>query len=428
MEPDGPIGWSKYPGKRAGTLASVRIPDAMIDREQLAAALARLDPHYREVLDYSLRRRVPDEDLAAVFGATPAEVARLRATAVERLSNELGVQRGADLGHMLKDLLDAATWELVPAPPPEPAAEPEHASLGAAHSPPPVEPEAPPPHQPVLGMLAGDAEGPSEPSRRRGGRGLVAGISVAVAVLVPAGMVAALTNGGGDGGGKDANRSATSLFESPRHVAGDPFPTDPKSAHQYPVAYVRGRTTLLDSPGGKVKIKIPGRTDFDSPRALSVVQRRGEWLAVVVPELRNGEIGWIQDTRVTRLKTVGWALHVDLSRHEIVVRLDGKDMRRLKIGVGRATNPTPTGRFAVTDKLNVADPTSPYGCCVLALTGHQVKLPPGWPGGDQVAIHATRDLTGLGHEVSLGCIRTDPRDTRWMMKRIPLGAPVFIHA
>ena len=48
------------------------------------------------------------------------------------------------------------------------------------------------------------------------------------------------------------------------------------------------------------------------------------------------------------------------------------------------------GRFAVTDKLRTEDRAdSPYGCCALALTGHQTKLVPGWPGGDRLAIHGT---------------------------------------
>ena len=77
------------------------------------------------MLDYSLRRRVPDEDLGTLFGVDPSEVARMRATAVERLSNELGVQRGEDLGHMLKLLLDASTWDqLAGASPPSGADEP----------------------------------------------------------------------------------------------------------------------------------------------------------------------------------------------------------------------------------------------------------------------------------------------------------------
>jgi hypothetical protein len=25
-------------------------------------------------------------------------------------------------------------------------------------------------------------------------------------------------------------------------------------------------------------------------------------------------------------------------------------------------------------------------------------------------------------------MRTDPRDTKWMLSRLPLGAPVFVHS
>ncbi|MGI8659432.1 MAG: hypothetical protein ACR2LH_00095, partial [Thermoleophilaceae bacterium] len=94
----------------------------MIDREQLAAGLGRLDPRQREVLDYSLRRRVPDADLGQVLSGSPGDVERLRAAAVEALSNDLGVERGEDLGNMLKQLLEPATWALVPRAPQTPPA------------------------------------------------------------------------------------------------------------------------------------------------------------------------------------------------------------------------------------------------------------------------------------------------------------------
>lgn len=83
----------------------------MISNEELVAALRRLDPRDWEVLDLSLRRRVPDEALAKIFDAEPAEVARRRATAIENLADALGVQRGEDLGAVLKALLDPDTWE-----------------------------------------------------------------------------------------------------------------------------------------------------------------------------------------------------------------------------------------------------------------------------------------------------------------------------
>ena len=48
----------------------------MISPEQLASALQRLDPRDRELLAHSLRGRVPDEDLARMYGVDGTEVAR----------------------------------------------------------------------------------------------------------------------------------------------------------------------------------------------------------------------------------------------------------------------------------------------------------------------------------------------------------------
>ena len=82
----------------------------LIAPEQLAQALDRIDPRERELLSLSLRRRVPDEALATVFEIDSAEVARRRARAIEHLADEMDLQRGEDLGAVLKALLEAETW------------------------------------------------------------------------------------------------------------------------------------------------------------------------------------------------------------------------------------------------------------------------------------------------------------------------------
>jgi lipoprotein-anchoring transpeptidase ErfK/SrfK len=158
-----------------------------------------------------------------------------------------------------------------------------------------------------------------------------------------------------------------------------------------------------------------------------VVRRRGDWIAVQAPELGNGEMAWMSAARA-RLDCVRWSMRVDLSRRRLYVQHDGKTVRRFEIAVGRDGNPTPQGRFSVTDKLRVTDPGSPYGCCVLALSGHQTRLPPGWPGGDRLAIHATEELSSLGNAASLGCMRVTSSQARWLVRMIPLGAPVFVKA
>lgn len=419
----------------------------MIDREQLAEALAQLDPRDREVLDYSLRRHVPDEDISSVFGLEPNEIAQLRAAAVDHLSTQMGVERGEDLGQVLRLLLEPATWELLPEPP-EPSlghgpvgvveapAEPPEAEAPAdtpadtPAEPPAAEPEpADPDHEPVLGMLAADRESEEAAPRRFRWKRVLVGAAVALAVLVPAGVVAALTTGdGGDSGTESPGSEGTRPFRPQAQAVGDPFPSEVKTANRYPVVHLKRSVRVLDSPGGKLKARIGRKTEFGTRRVLAVVKRRGDWLAVLVPELDNGQVGWLHEDRVTGLDTVAWSVHVDLSRRLLIVRHDGKRRRAFRIGVGRSDHPTPVGRYAVTDKLRVTAPGSPYGCCVVALTGHQTKLPPGWPGGDRLAVHATRDTSGLGRAVSLGCMRSHPRDARWLLKTIPLGAPVFVRS
>lgn len=247
--------------------------------------------------------------------------------------------------------------------------------------------------------------------------------AAALAVLASGGAGVVIAGGGGGGDGDGGRADARPFRPEPER---DPFPARLEGKNRYPVARVEGRPLLYDRPGGKPKIRIAGETEWNTPRVLSVVKHRGKWLGVLVPELKNGDMAWIHMDKVARLGSVPWSLHADLSERRLVVRRNGRTVRRVLVGIGRPGNSTPKGRFAVTDRLRVTDPASPYGCCVLALTGHQTKLPPGWPGGDRLAVHATADLSGLGREVSLGCLRAHPSDARWLIKKVPLGTPVFI--
>ncbi len=261
-------------------------------------------------------------------------------------------------------------------------------------------------------MLAGRPEGEPEDARRRtGGSGWwPASRWPSRCSLRPAWSAALAGEGSSDDSDPDntpSGATVTKIFKPERGEAiANPFPTDENAANHYPVVRVRKAVKLYKTPGGRFKVKIGPRTEFESARILSVVERRGEWLAVLVSELDNGEVAWLHQRDVSEFGTVPWSIHVDLSRRILVVRRDGEKMRAMKIGIGRSGHSTPKGRYAVTDKLRITDPGSPYGCCAIALTGHQTKLPPGWPGGDRLAVHATSNLAGLGRPVSLGCMRT----------------------
>jgi hypothetical protein len=257
----------------------------------------------------------------------------------------------------------------------------------------------------------------------------LAGLAVA-ALVGAAGVIGATQFGdkermiprGSDGG--DGTRQFVPKESGPLAA---PFPTDPDASSCYTTATINGAATLYRDPGGERRLRIGPKTEWGSERVMGVVSQRGDWLGVQASELKNHEVAWIQRDRV-KLDCVHWSLHADLSKRSVTVQHDGKTVRRLRVAIGRSENPTPKGRFSVTDRLAVkgGDPT--YGCCVLALTGHQTHLPPYWPGGDRLAIHATNDESSIGHPVSLGCMRAPATQARWLIDHIPLGTPVFIHS
>jgi lipoprotein-anchoring transpeptidase ErfK/SrfK len=196
---------------------------------------------------------------------------------------------------------------------------------------------------------------------------------------------------------------------------------------RYKTAHVLRRTTLRAAPGGRVLARIGRTTEFGSERVLAVTGRRGAWLRVIATERRNGRRGWIRAS-AARLGATDISITVDRSARRLTLRRGDKVLRRFPIAVGRPGNETPLGRFAVTDLLRTDRSDSPYGCCALALSGHQTRLVPGWPGGDRLAIHGTPNPETVGTPASLGCMRAYTKDIKALMRRAPLGTPVFIRA
>jgi len=186
------------------------------------------------------------------------------------------------------------------------------------------------------------------------------------------------------------------------------------------------RVALRARPDGRILTRIGARTEFGSPQTLAVAFRKGDWLAVRSPALGNKQLGWVRAAPL-RLLRRPVMLEVDLSRRELSLR-DGQGVeRRISVAIGAPDTPTPPGEFYVTDKLPGAEYGPFYGCCILALSGRQPNLPQGWSGGDRLAIHGAPTPT-WGQAVSNGCLHADEADLRYLMKTVPLGTVVQIHA
>jgi lipoprotein-anchoring transpeptidase ErfK/SrfK len=223
--------------------------------------------------------------------------------------------------------------------------------------------------------------------------------------------------------------AAAPRLQPTRGVAPAPRPAAAPKPPSYSVLRVRPgrRVELRARPGGNVLAGVGATTQFGSRSTLTVVTQKGGWLGVTSTDLPNGRLGWVKakkglvDQRRTRM-----AIRVDLSKRRLRLMDGRRVMLTATVGIGRPGSPTPTGRFAITDKLAGADYGPYYGCCMLALSGHQPHTPPGWQGGDRLAIHGTDAPSTIGVPASAGCLHADAADLKVLMRRVPLGTPVFI--
>jgi lipoprotein-anchoring transpeptidase ErfK/SrfK len=170
-------------------------------------------------------------------------------------------------------------------------------------------------------------------------------------------------------------------------------------------------------------------TPFGSARALGVITTAdgGRWLGVTDAAAGRNRLVWADaGTPGLRYAETPFELDVDLSSRTLIVRRGAAVVRRARIGIGRPGSPTPLGRFAVTDKLNGRAYSAVYGCCILALSAVQPRLPAGWRGGNRVAIHGTLSSSDFGAAVSAGCLHASDYDLRFLMRNVRLGTPVVI--
>jgi L,D-transpeptidase-like protein len=181
---------------------------------------------------------------------------------------------------------------------------------------------------------------------------------------------------------------------------------------------------LRAEPNGKALMRLGARGPLGGPLVLGVVGVRGSWIEVTAEALPNGHFGWVKFGRDVAVHPVQWELRASLAKRELDVFRGSRLVRTIPVGIGAPASPTPTGHFAVAEKLT--GPFGPaFGCCILALTARQPRLPAGWNTSITyyVAIHAG---TGQGAAVSAGCLHATESEVRWLMRTVPLGTPVLV--
>lgn len=199
----------------------------------------------------------------------------------------------------------------------------------------------------------------------------------------------------------------------------------------YPVIWVRRgqRVAIRTEPrGGEVVETVGRRTEFGSPTVLGVVETSGGWAGVSVASLPNDQLGWVRlDPRRLDASWTDQSIHVDLSDRRAVLRRGGEAVRTFTVTVGAPGSQTPTGQFAVTDTFRGGlNPV--YGCCAVAISAIQPRVPSGWLGGNRIAFHGNGTGGPLGAAASNGCLRATDGDVSALVDEVGVGTPVFVRS
>jgi len=198
--------------------------------------------------------------------------------------------------------------------------------------------------------------------------------------------------------------------------------------HRFTLVDESAGTTVRATPAGRVIGRLAGRTALGTPTWLWALatNRAGTWARVVLPWIPNGRTGWVRLRRPDEIHTRTW-VQADLSRRRVMLMHGSHVVASFTAAVGAADSPTPIGRFSVTDPIATGDASGPYGWYAFGLSGHQPHLPPGWTGGDQLAIHGTNDPSSLGTAASAGCLRVSSGALYVLKRALEPGTPVIIH-
>jgi lipoprotein-anchoring transpeptidase ErfK/SrfK len=211
-------------------------------------------------------------------------------------------------------------------------------------------------------------------------------------------------------GGKDVPRVAPARIGTVHRVA------------QAVVPAVKVYRTTADTTFWKT---LPNPLPSRAPRVFLVQEERQGWLRVLLPVRPNHSQGWIHasDVRVTQHD---YRMVISLSKHTLTVFKGSTAIMEEPVGLGTATTPTPGGVFYTKELLRPANPKGSFGPYAYGLSGYSQVLSEFLGGDGTLGIHGTNDPSGLGGNVSHGCIRVQNSAITRLAGLLPLGVPVQI--
>jgi lipoprotein-anchoring transpeptidase ErfK/SrfK len=220
--------------------------------------------------------------------------------------------------------------------------------------------------------------------------------------------------------------AAVTLFAAGQDRSSAAASKTPKPAPVAVVAQAKGRFVSVFHPGAKrpfMKLRNP---NADGAPLVFLVQKRVQyWNKVYLPVRPNGSTGWVR-SRSVKLAVDPYRVVVSLGAHRVSVYKRNRLIHSERAGVGRSVLPTPSGTYFLVSLLKQPNPHGAYGPYAFGLSAYSNVLQSFGGGPGQIGLHGTDNASGLGTNVSHGCIRISNAGITRLARMLPLGTPVVI--
>ena len=152
------------------------------------------------------------------------------------------------------------------------------------------------------------------------------------------------------------------------------------------------------------------------------------WVRVQLPTRPNHTSGWIPSDD-TELRTTPWRVAISLHTRTVTLLKDNRKIHTYRAVIGAPGTPTPTGLYAISERIRQPNPNAFDGSWILLLTAYSNTLLHFGGGPGQIAIHgrgAPSLDTPLGTARSHGCIRINNNAINNIATVASEGTPVSI--
>jgi L,D-transpeptidase catalytic domain len=205
--------------------------------------------------------------------------------------------------------------------------------------------------------------------------------------------------------------------------------SDERELTRWAHVYVPGKIKSRPSTKGRTVSRLRFQTEDGLPEVYPVLSARETengrmWIRIRVPGRPNGRTGWVLRSHLSPFKLVRTRLVLNRRTLRMTLFKSGKSIWTTRVGIGKASTPTPAGDYWIRERLKNLGGSPVYGPYAFGTAAYSGLSE--WPGGGVIGIHGTNQPELIPGRPSHGCIRVPNAKILRLVKLMPIGTPLKI--